>query len=189
MPTDPELEQTAWDLEPLVDCRGQDGARAQLVEALIRSQAFATRYVGKLGELDSAGLEQAMRELGEIQELVGRAGTYAGLRFSVDTADPAAGALMQEVQERGTEIETTLLFFELEWAALDDEQAEELLDDERLVVLRASPAQRASLPRAPALRTGGEDPRREGGHRSECMVAPVRRAHFGDRGAPAGRCR
>ncbi len=112
--------------------QGQDGARAQLAEALTRSQAFAARYAGKLGELDSVGLKQAMRELGEIQELVGRAGTYAGLRFSVDTADPAAGALMQEVQERGTEIETTLLFFELEWAALEDEQADSLLDDERL---------------------------------------------------------
>ncbi len=69
---------------------GQDGARAQLAEALTRSQVFAVRYAGKLGELDSAGLGQAMRELGEIQELVGRAGTYAGLRFSVDTADPTA---------------------------------------------------------------------------------------------------
>jgi oligoendopeptidase F len=39
---------------------------------------------------------------------------------------------MQEVQERATEIETTLLFFELEWAALEDERAEELLADERL---------------------------------------------------------
>ncbi len=129
---DPELDASAWDLEPLVDGRGADGARAQLTEALERSQAFAARYAGKLAQLDSAGLEQAMRELGAIQELVGRAGTYAGLGFSVDTADPVAGALMQEVQERGTEIETTLLFFELEWAALDGEQAEGLLADERL---------------------------------------------------------
>jgi len=131
-PIDPELEQTAWDLSPLVDGQGPDGARAQCKQALERSQAFAARYAGKLGELDSAGLVQAMRELAEIQELVGRAGTYAGLCFSVDTADPAAGALMQEVQERGTEIETTLLFFELEWAVLPDERAEGLLGDERL---------------------------------------------------------
>ncbi len=129
---DAELEQTAWDLEPLVEGQGQDGARAQLTQALDRSRAFAASYAGKLAELDSAVLEQAMLELAAIQELVGRAGTYAALRFSVDTADPAAGALMQEVQERGTEIETTLLFFELEWAALDDKQAEELLDDEQL---------------------------------------------------------
>jgi oligoendopeptidase F len=129
---DTELEQTAWDLDPLVDGAGPDGARAQLTQSLERAQSFAASYAGKLSELDGAGLEQAMRELGEIQDLVGRAGTYAGLRFSVDTADPAAGALMQEVQERGTEIETTLLFFELEWAALGDEQAERLLEDERL---------------------------------------------------------
>jgi oligoendopeptidase F len=63
---------------------------------------------------------------------VGRAGTYAGLRFSVDTSDPANGALLQEVQERGTAIQTTLLFFELEWAALDEEHTDELLADERL---------------------------------------------------------
>jgi oligoendopeptidase F len=131
-PTDSELQRTAWDLQPLVDGQGDDGARAQLTEALERSRVFAERYVGEVGEMDSPELEQAMLELGAIQELVGRAGTYAGLRFSVDTADPAAGALMQEVQERATEIETTLLFFELEWAALPDNQVHDVLTDERL---------------------------------------------------------
>ncbi len=130
--SDPELEQTAWDLGPLVEGRGEEGARAQCARALERGRAFAERYAGKLGTIGSDELAQAMRELGEIQELVGRAGTYAGLRFSVDTSDPASGALLQEVQERGTEIETMLLFFELEWAALGDEQVEELLGDERL---------------------------------------------------------
>jgi oligoendopeptidase F len=131
-PTDPELQASAWNLDPLVDGQGPEGARRQLSEAIERARAFAESYAGKLGELDGAGMERAMRELGEIQELVGRAGTYAGLCFSVDTADPASGALLQEVQERGTEIETTLLFFELEWATLADEQAEELLGQERL---------------------------------------------------------
>ncbi len=64
-----------------------------------------------------------MQELAEIHELVGRAGYYAALRFSTDTADPANGALLQKVQEQETAIETTLLFFELEWAALPDERA------------------------------------------------------------------
>ncbi|HEY3018644.1 MAG TPA: M3 family oligoendopeptidase, partial [Solirubrobacteraceae bacterium] len=41
--------------------------------------------------------------------------------------DPERGALLQRVQERGTAIETKLLFFGLEWAALDDDKAEELL--------------------------------------------------------------
>ncbi|HEV3094367.1 MAG TPA: M3 family oligoendopeptidase [Solirubrobacteraceae bacterium] len=130
--SDPELERTAWDLDPLVAGNGADGARAQLSEARERAQALAARHAGKVAELDRDSLLAAMRELGELQELIGRAGTYAGLRFSCDTADPENGALMQEVQERVTEIETMLLFFELEWAELADKWVDELLADERL---------------------------------------------------------
>ncbi len=43
-----------------------------------------------------------MAELAAIYELLGRAGSYAALRFSTDTADPANGALLQKVQERET---------------------------------------------------------------------------------------
>ncbi len=71
-------------------------------------------------------------EFAQINELIGKAGSFASLRFSTDTADPARGALLQLVQERATEIETLLLFFELEWAALPDERAQELLADESL---------------------------------------------------------
>jgi oligoendopeptidase F len=126
-PNDPELAQTAWDLEPLVDGEGEAGVERRLQDALTRSQAFAERYAGKLDGLDSAGLGEAMAELAEIYELVGRAGSYAALRFSTDTAAPENGALLQKVQEGETQISTTLLFFELEWAALSDERAEELL--------------------------------------------------------------
>src|ERR1700730_10470884 len=130
--TDPELQATAWDLEPLLDGEGPDGVERRLADALTKAQAFATSYAGKLGELDGAGLRTAMAELAAIHDLVGRAGTYAALRFSTDTAEPATGALLQLTQERGIAIETTLLFFELEWAGLTDERAEELLAGEGL---------------------------------------------------------
>ncbi|HWX44198.1 MAG TPA: M3 family oligoendopeptidase [Solirubrobacteraceae bacterium] len=129
-PTDPELERAAWDLEPLLEGEGEAGVERRLSEALTRARALAERHAGRVGELDRGGLAEAMRELAAIHELVGRAGTYAGLRFSTDTADPANGALLQMVQERETAIETTLLFFELEWAALAEERAEELLAEQ-----------------------------------------------------------
>src|SRR6059058_767296 len=124
---DPDLLQTAWDLDPLVDGRGDEGALAWLDEAERRAIAFADRYAGRVADLDGPGLVGAMRELEEIEDLAGKAGTYAGLRFATDTSDPERGALLQRVQERGTAIETKLLFFGLEWAALDDDRAEELL--------------------------------------------------------------
>jgi oligoendopeptidase F len=126
---DPELQSVAWDLSPLLAGSDVD----QLLEdAQQRADRFAERYAGRVAELDGSGLVEAMRALGEMQELAHRAGGYAMLRFSVDTADPAHGALLQRVEEKGTAIETKLIFFELEWAALDDERAEELLATEGL---------------------------------------------------------
>jgi oligoendopeptidase F len=130
--TDEELQSAAWNLEPLVEGDGPHGVERRLAEALERAQTFAESYAGKLAQLDSDGLRGAMEELAAIHELIGRAGTYAALRFSTDTADPANGALLQLAQERGTAIETTLLFFELEWAALDHERAEQLLGGDGL---------------------------------------------------------
>ena len=117
---DPELLETEWDLAPLVDGDDRAGAERQLEEARDRASQFASTYAGKVSELDADGLRVAMHELEEINELVGRAASFASLQFATDTADPARGALLQLVQERATEIETLLLFFELEWAAVDD---------------------------------------------------------------------
>ncbi len=125
---DPELLGSAWDLEPIVDGEGAAGVERLLDEALERGARFAQAYTGRVATFDGAGLRDAMIELAAILQLVDRAGSYAMLRFTTDSVDPARGALLQNVQERGTELETQLLFFELEWAALDDDAAEALLD-------------------------------------------------------------
>jgi oligoendopeptidase F len=117
----------AWDLEPLVFGEGERGADRLLEEADALATSFAERYAGRVAELDGARLAEAMAELEAIGDLTGRAGNYAALRFSVDTREPANGALLQRVEERGARVETKLLFFELEWAALDEERAQELL--------------------------------------------------------------
>jgi oligoendopeptidase F len=127
MPSETALQDVTWDLEHLVDDEGPAGVDRLLDDAMTRAEAFAAAHAGRVAELDGPGLAQAMDELAEIHELAGRAGNYAALRFSADTADPVNGALMQRAEERATEIETKLLFFDLEWAALDDARADELL--------------------------------------------------------------
>jgi oligoendopeptidase F len=124
---DPELLKTEWDLGPLVDGNGEAGVERLLEEASRSAGEFAEQHAGKVVELDAAGLQAAMHELESIHELVGRAASYASLHFATDTADPARGALLARMQERATEIETKLLFFELEWAALEDDHADELV--------------------------------------------------------------
>ncbi|MEA2233616.1 MAG: oligoendopeptidase [Solirubrobacteraceae bacterium] len=121
------VQDVSWDLSPLVHGEDDAGADRLLGEATARAQTFAAHHAGRVAELDAPTFAAAVRELQEISELASRAGNYAMLRFSIDTADPALGALLQRVQEKSTAIETQLLFFELEWAALEDERANELL--------------------------------------------------------------
>ncbi len=124
---DPELQAAEWDLAPLVFGEGGEAVQRMLADASSRASALAERVTGKVAELDSDGLAEAMHDVESIDDLIRRAATFASLSFATDTADPERGALLQRVQEGGTEIETKLLFFELEWAALDDARVEELL--------------------------------------------------------------
>ena len=125
------LQELTWDIDPLVDGRGEAGVDALLDEARARAERL-TRHKGRVSSFSSGELAEFMTALGDLHELIGKAGSYANLLFSGDTREPAHGALLQKVQERATEIATLLLFFELEWTALTDEQTESLLDDPRL---------------------------------------------------------
>jgi oligoendopeptidase F len=126
-PADADLTaaDVAWDLEPLLDGTTVD-------DLLDRSDVLADELAnlrGTIGELSASALADAMHRSAELEELQGRAGYYAMLRFSEDTQDPERGALMMKVQERGTAIASKLVFFEIEWAALPDERVDELLAD------------------------------------------------------------
>ncbi len=178
---DPALEAAAWDLEPLVDVEGADGVEELLDEARDRAAAFAERHRGQVAELGADGLADAMHELAAIFDLTGRAGSYAMLDFTLDTADPARGALMQKARELGAAIETQLLFFELEWNQLPDERAERAARGRRARLLPPPPAQPAPLPPAPAERARGAGDDRARRDRLVGLPAALHRADLGDR--------
>jgi len=122
-----ELDAVHWNLRDLLADTADGDVDELLDDALTRAGAFAERYRGAVAGLDGAGLAAAMTELAAIYDLAGRAGSYAQLDFATDTADPKRGALLARVEERSTALATTLIFFELEWAALSDERVDELL--------------------------------------------------------------
>ncbi len=133
--TDLTADDVVWDLAPLLPAPGGEGLSELLDQADTITDKLAASH-GRVAEFDATELADFMRGLGEVQELIGRAGSYVSLDFATDTTDPARGARMQRVEERATQIGTKLLFFELEWAELSDERVEALLADERLVFAR-----------------------------------------------------
>jgi oligoendopeptidase F len=131
-PADDDADRRAagvdWDIEPLLDGAEID---ALVDRAEVITTALATRR-GAVAGFTVDELRTVMEQFAELSDLLGRAGNYAALRFAVDTVDPKNGALMARVEERSTAIFTQLLFFDLEWAALDDDTVEALLADPSL---------------------------------------------------------
>jgi oligoendopeptidase F len=120
-------EEVSWDLSHLYD--GSDDPRIEedIAEAESSAAAFRERYYGTIAELTAAELADAIAERERIEEVLTRVGYFAHLDFSTDMADPPRGALVARITEKGAQLDTQLLFFGLEIAALDGDAAEALL--------------------------------------------------------------
>jgi oligoendopeptidase F len=120
-------EEIHWDLSDLYAGADDPALRSDAEGALAGAEAFAERHRGRVAELDAAGLAAALADLESVVQPLHRAAAYANLRFSVDTADAALGALVAELSERASAVEARTLFFDLEWGAVDDARASTLL--------------------------------------------------------------
>ena len=122
----------AWDLSDLYLGTDDPKVDSDLDSAEARAREFVARYRGKLASLSAAELAEAVAELEGIAELADVAVIFAQLLHAAKSDDPARGRLVAHTTERNSTIRNTLVFFELEWVALDDETAAALMDDPAL---------------------------------------------------------
>src|SRR3712207_2281095 len=114
-----------WDLTHLYPSMESREFADDLSRAEAECKAFAEAFRGKLeamarSEDASAALHDAVRRYEEIEELLGRIMSYAGLVYSGDTSDPARSKFFGDAQERLTSASSDLLFFTLELNRIDD---------------------------------------------------------------------
>ncbi len=123
-----DVNDVAWDIDSILDGRSID----ELFDAAESAANELAGLRGRVGGLDAGELAEAMHSMATVMDQLARAGYHPMLSFSTDTSDPARGAAMAHSQQRATEINTTLIFFELEWAAADDEHVAAIIGDPRL---------------------------------------------------------
>jgi oligoendopeptidase F len=123
-------EDVFWDLTDLYST--DDDLHSDLEHASAEADTFSERYRERVGMLDASGLRDALEAYESIQDRLGRTYTYAYLHWSTATDDEARGALLQKVRESYTQTAQKLIFFELEWARVDDDHAESLMSSEAL---------------------------------------------------------
>ena len=114
-------EEVAWDLSDLYASGDDPRIESDFAEAEAATAAFRDRTYGKVATLSATELADAINEYERIEAIATRALYYAHMSFSTNMADPARGALVAKLGEKAASLETQLLFFGLEWAAIDDE--------------------------------------------------------------------
>ncbi|HEY1361833.1 MAG TPA: M3 family oligoendopeptidase [Xanthobacteraceae bacterium] len=126
-----------WNLADLYAAIHDPQVERDLDRAASESVAFEKAYRGRLALLvdepgGGAALAQAVERYEQLDELLGRLGSYAGLVHAENTLDPERAKFFGDVQERITSISTHLLFFVLELNRLEDGKLEAAMQDASL---------------------------------------------------------
>ena len=120
-----------WNLADLYPSPDSAELAADLRRADELALAFEENWKRTLASEAEKGadgkLGQAMREYEELEDLLGRIMSYAGLVYAADTSDPARAKLYGDVTERMTAATSRLLFFALELNRIEDEAIEAAL--------------------------------------------------------------
>ena len=120
-----------WDLSDLFAAHDDTHIENTLNECREQAETFAARYRAALETPDTLRAEtllQAIEQSELIHEALARVTSYAGLLYAADTAKPEHQNLEQRVEQRATEINNLLLFFELAWLKIKDEIADQLIN-------------------------------------------------------------
>ncbi len=126
-----------WNLNDLYPGPDSPELKWDLENAEIRCVAFESDLKGKLADLAAgpdAGktLAAAVKRYEALDDTLGRVMSYASLRYSGDTDDPAVAKFYGDMQERITAASLHLLFFTLDLNRIDDAALEAAMADPAL---------------------------------------------------------
>ena len=125
-------ENVIWDLSALYNSVDDPSIANDMQHANEFADAFVVKYKNQVAELDAEGLLEALQALENLYDVIGRLGSYAGLLYSVNTSDPAVGGLYQQITEFDAQLEQKIVFFDLEWNQVDEQDAEAILNQATL---------------------------------------------------------
>lgn len=123
-------ESVHWDLSDLYKSTTDPQLLADREQVAAAVDDFALRYKGKLSGMDGSALAACLRSYESISDVLGKLGSFAYLQWSTNTEKAEFGKLMQSVTEFSSELSQKLVFFDVEWLALDDDHASRLIESQ-----------------------------------------------------------
>ncbi len=127
-------EMPEWNLADLYPSPTAPEIARDLQIAADEARRIKEAYHGKLVALasDGAVLALAIEEFERFVELMGRLGSYAGLYYAGNQADPERAKFYGDISEKLTAISTEIIFFDLELNQIDEAVMASALQNKRL---------------------------------------------------------
>jgi oligoendopeptidase F len=123
-------QPSQWDLSELLASTDEGVVSDRLAELEDNVQSFVARREQLRPDMPMADFLALLRQYETIAEQVYKLAAYGSLWFSSDTQSPAALTYRNRIQQVYTDVQNRVLFFDLWWKELSDEQAEALLPPE-----------------------------------------------------------
>ena len=122
-------EDVVWDLSVFYQSLNDPHLEADIARLNQMVDEFQARWRGRVAEMSAADFVNAYETMEAIYDLRGRLVSFAFLNFSTDTGNTDYQAAVARVEELESALSQKMVFFDLEWNALDDEPANAILDD------------------------------------------------------------
>src|SRR5579871_6674100 len=103
-PATAAAELPSWDLRDLYPSPDSPALVADLDRAEQAAKDFAAAHAGRLADMSGDELAATIATYEGMEEVLGRAMSYAQLLFAGDSNDPAIGRFYQSMNERVTAI-------------------------------------------------------------------------------------
>ncbi|MDM7852921.1 M3 family oligoendopeptidase [Pseudochrobactrum kiredjianiae] len=122
-----------WNLTDLYPAPDSPELSQDLKLSAERSVAFETKWKGKLeaevSKAQGGNFADAIKEFEQLEELMGRIYSYAGLLYADDTSSATNAKLYGDVQQKLTDASSHLIFFSLELNRIDDALLDKAITD------------------------------------------------------------
>ncbi len=121
-----------WNLTDLYSGTEDPYIESDIAWCETEAVAINKRYYGKMAALDAEQLLAIVKRLENLDCTLTKLGTFSFLNFTTQMANAKAGALDQRIHELYSKCGTEIVFFELEWNQVGDQQALTLLNSPQL---------------------------------------------------------
>ncbi|MGB0498074.1 MAG: M3 family oligoendopeptidase [Rubricella sp.] len=126
-----------WDFSALYTGEDDPALEADFTRLDELTASFARDFEGKIAQAGATALADAITRYEEIDLIMGRVMSYAGLRYYQESTDAARGKFLADCEARITDLSARLVFFTLELNRIEDGAFEAALSaDETLARYR-----------------------------------------------------